>query len=93
MQILVSCPDCGVPAEITERFCLPSTDGPVDHVVVHCAADHHFRVAADRLPAFTQIGLSSNRVAAFFFFRYLTYVGSALKAITSDSARQLSHIF
>jgi hypothetical protein len=51
MQILVSCPDCGVPAEITERFCLPSTDGPVDHVVVHCAADHHFRVAADRLPA------------------------------------------
>jgi hypothetical protein len=50
MQILVSCPDCGIPAEITERFCLPSTDGPVDHVVVHCAADHHFRVAADRLP-------------------------------------------
>ena len=51
MQILVSCPDCGVPAEITERFCLPSTDGPVDHVVVDCAADHHFRMAADRLPA------------------------------------------
>jgi hypothetical protein len=51
MQILVSCPDCGVPAEITERFCLPSTDGPVDHVVVHCAADHHFRVAADRVAA------------------------------------------
>ena len=42
MQILVSCPDCGVPAEITERFCLPSTDGPVDHIVVHCAAGHHF---------------------------------------------------
>lgn len=51
MQILVSCPDCGVPAEITERFCLPSTDGPVEHIVLHCAADHHFRLAADRLPA------------------------------------------
>lgn len=51
MQILVSCPDCGVPAEITERFCLPSTDGPVDHIVVHCAAGHHFAMAADRLPA------------------------------------------
>lgn len=30
---------------------LPSTDGPVDHVAVHCAAGHHFRMAADRLPA------------------------------------------
>ena len=51
MQILVSCPDCGVPAEITERFRLPSTDGPVDHIVLHCAAGHHFRMAAERLPA------------------------------------------
>jgi len=51
MLSLVSCPDCGVPAEITECFRLPSTDGPVGHVVVHCAAGHHFRMAADRLPA------------------------------------------
>jgi hypothetical protein len=51
MQILVACPDCGVPAEITERFRLPSTDGPVDHIVLRCAGGHHFRMAADRLPA------------------------------------------
>jgi hypothetical protein len=51
VQILVSCPDCSVPAEITERFRLPSTDGPVDHLVLHCAAGHHFRMAAERLPA------------------------------------------
>ena len=51
MQILVACPDCGVPAEITERFRLPSTNGPVDHIVLRCAAGHHFRMAADRLPA------------------------------------------
>jgi hypothetical protein len=51
MPTLVSCPDCGVPAEITGRFDLPSTDGPVDHIVVQCAAGHHFRMAADRLPA------------------------------------------
>jgi hypothetical protein len=51
MQSLVSCPDCGVPAEITERFCLPSTDGPVDHIVLQCAAGHHFRMAADGLLA------------------------------------------
>jgi hypothetical protein len=51
MRTLVSCPDCGVPAEITEHFGLPSTDGPVDHIALHCAAGHHFRMAADRLPA------------------------------------------
>ena len=51
MQILVSCPDCSVPAEITERFRLPSTDGPIDHIVLHCAAGHHFRMAAERLSA------------------------------------------
>jgi len=49
VQRLVSCPECGVPAEITERFRLPSTDGPVDHVVVQCAAGHHFRMAAEKL--------------------------------------------
>jgi len=51
MQTFPPCPDCGVPAEITERFCLPSTDGPVDHVALFCVAGHHFRMAADRLPA------------------------------------------
>jgi hypothetical protein len=48
---VISCPDCGVPAEITERFSLPSTDGPVSHIALSCAAGHHFRMAADRLPA------------------------------------------
>jgi hypothetical protein len=47
---LIPCPDCGVPAEITERFSLPSTHGPVDHIALHCAARHHFRMPADMLP-------------------------------------------
>jgi hypothetical protein len=51
---VISCPDCGVPAEIAERFSLPSTHGPVDHIVVHCAAGHHFRMPADMLPATPQ---------------------------------------
>jgi hypothetical protein len=46
---LIFCPDCGAPAEITECFRLPSTHGPVDHIVVHCAAGHHFRMPADML--------------------------------------------
>ena len=39
MQALVSCPDRSGPAEITESFRLPSTDGPVDHIALSCAAD------------------------------------------------------
>ena len=50
MLSLTSCPECGVPAEITERFSLPSTDGPLVHVAVSCAANHHFRMPAAGLP-------------------------------------------
>lgn len=48
---MTSCPGCGAPAEIIDRFTLASTDGPVAHVAVCCAGDHHYRMAADRLPA------------------------------------------
>jgi hypothetical protein len=51
---VISCPDCGVPAEVTERFSLPSTDGPVRHIALTCAAGHHFRMAVDRLTAQAQ---------------------------------------
>ena len=54
MLTLISCPDCGVPAEITERFSLPSTHGPVDHIALHCARGHHFRMPTDMLPAAQQ---------------------------------------
>lgn len=54
MLTLISCPECDVPAEVTDRFTLPSTDGPVDHVALRCAAGHHFRMASDLLPADSQ---------------------------------------
>ena len=47
----MTCPGCGAAAEITERFTLASTDGPVAHVALSCAGGHHYRMAADRLPA------------------------------------------
>ncbi len=50
MLTVISCPECGVPAEITDRFSLPSTDGPVAHVATSCAAGHHFRMPTDWLP-------------------------------------------
>ena len=46
---ITPCPSCGAPAEITERFILASTDGPVAHVALSCAGGHHYRMAADRL--------------------------------------------
>jgi hypothetical protein len=47
---LVACPECELPAEITDRFWLDSTDGPVLHVSVSCVNGHYFRMPADRLP-------------------------------------------
>jgi hypothetical protein len=49
MLTVISCPECGVPAEITDRFPLASTDGPVAHVATSCAAGHHFRMPAGML--------------------------------------------
>lgn len=33
---VVDCPECGLPAEVTSRFTLESTDGPVEHVRIRC---------------------------------------------------------
>ena len=47
----ITCPGCDAAAEITERFTLASTDGPIAHVALSCAGGHHYRMAADKLPA------------------------------------------
>lgn len=51
MLTVVACPECGVPAEITDRFSLSSTDGPVDHVALSCVGGHHFRMPSELLSA------------------------------------------
>jgi hypothetical protein len=50
MLTLTSCPECHAPAEVTDRFAMASTDGPVAHVAVSCLAGHHYRMPADKLP-------------------------------------------
>ncbi len=50
MLTLTSCPECHAPAEITDRFTMASTDGPVAHVAVSCLTGHHYRMPADKLP-------------------------------------------
>ncbi len=54
MLILVPCPECGLPAEVTDRFALASTDGPIDHLALCCAAQHHLRMPVGMLPAQSQ---------------------------------------
>jgi hypothetical protein len=49
MHSLTACPECGLPAEITDRFSLSSTDGLVEHVALACVDGHYFRMPADGL--------------------------------------------
>jgi hypothetical protein len=48
---LVVCPECAAPAEVVDRFVLPSTDGPVEHVKVACLMRHWFLLPVAALPA------------------------------------------
>jgi hypothetical protein len=48
---LVSCPECGAPAEVVDRFTLPSTGRPVEMVKVACVTRHWFLVPVEKLPA------------------------------------------
>lgn len=41
------CPQCTHPAEITDRFTLDSTDGPLEHVKLVCTAGHWFTPFAE----------------------------------------------
>jgi hypothetical protein len=46
-----TCPECGAPAEVTDRFTLESTDGPMEHVRVMCVRRHWFLMATATLAA------------------------------------------
>lgn len=45
-SLLTGCPEpgCPLPAGISARWVLESTDGPVEHVHVHCPAGHWSRM-------------------------------------------------
>lgn len=46
---LVTCPDCGALAEITERLVMESTDGPIEHVRLRCVRWHWFLMPSEML--------------------------------------------
>jgi hypothetical protein len=92
---LISCPECFVAAEVTDRFSLPGTGGPVDHVALRCAAGHHFRMPTDMLPAQEQEQLPGARAGAGPAARDLSFhvevPVSLRRACRADAAIQLWH--
>ncbi|MGQ0776509.1 MAG: hypothetical protein ACT4NY_19135 [Pseudonocardiales bacterium] len=48
---LTRCPACGAAAEVVDRFVLDSTDGPLEHVTLHCARRHWFSMLTEHLDA------------------------------------------
>jgi hypothetical protein len=40
MPLSIPCPECGASAQITERFWLDSTDGPIEHLKTGCVNNH-----------------------------------------------------
>jgi hypothetical protein len=52
----IACPQCGAPAQITGRFRLDSTAGPVEHLQTGCANNHWLTPLAETV-ASAQPGL------------------------------------
>lgn len=43
---MVDCPECGLPAEVLDRFALESTDGSVEHLRIKCVRGPMFLIPA-----------------------------------------------
>jgi hypothetical protein len=58
MQDIIPCPECGSPAQVTDRFRFGSTDGPVEHLKTGCVNGHWLTPLAEmveqRQPAVTE---------------------------------------
>ena len=48
MNLMTDCPECGLPAQVRDRFALSSTDGRVEHIRTICTARHVRTVPTDR---------------------------------------------
>ncbi len=49
-DLLLDCPTCGLPAEITDRFVLDGVPTPVEHVKLVCVKRHWYTLPVDQLP-------------------------------------------
>ncbi|MFY9807599.1 MAG: hypothetical protein WCC38_16995 [Pseudonocardiaceae bacterium] len=49
MSDVVSCPTCELPAIVEDRFHLPSTHGPVEHLRISCIGRHCWLLLAEHV--------------------------------------------
>jgi 3-oxoadipate enol-lactonase len=57
-------PGCSMPAEAVERFSLPSTDGPVEHLKTICARGHVLTPLAEMMPPIPSLVRSGSDLEA-----------------------------
>lgn len=50
---LLNCPECGLPAEIVDRFTLDGSPTPVEHIKLVCIAGHWLTPPIDSIPKST----------------------------------------
>jgi hypothetical protein len=79
---LIACPECELPAEITDHFWLQSTDGPVLHICVTCVDGHYLRMPADRRPA--SLHVLSASVAGVGFSRLPGRLGTVRNPLPDE---------
>ena len=46
---LVTCPECGQPADVVWRSMVASTEGPVEMAKIRCVLWHHFLMSSEGL--------------------------------------------
>jgi hypothetical protein len=47
---LLNCPECGLPAEIVDRFTLEGRPTPIEHIKLVCIDGHWFTPPVDSIP-------------------------------------------
>ncbi len=55
-----TCPECLAPGEALDHFVLESTDGPVEHLHIRCAAGHRFVLPAEMLARCVEAGAAEH---------------------------------
>jgi hypothetical protein len=59
MSSVVCCPECDRSATVLDRCVLESTDGPVEHVRIRCAAGHYFFMPTADLAPRVRVGVTT----------------------------------
>ncbi len=60
---VITCPTCGLPAEVLQRFVLESTSGPMEHAAIRCVERHVYRLPLAMLEPVAQVKAARSTTA------------------------------